>query len=217
MSGQQSPTYPKTLYTSSGLLPLTIRLISFSLFNASSGVKLFTSRFSISSRIWHSIGSSSWKKLSCIPPRVSPTSAIGLLVIPLLAVVCFKLFQNVIGTFHDAFGHTRHFGYMNTEGVFAATAFQFAQENDFIIYLLHRNVIVLDALEAFLHLVQLMVVRGKQAYVPWPEDVRGYAPQWPMQWKYRRKWKYRAPTHRTAPDCGRRGCSRCPPPRSSPP
>ena len=30
-----------------------------SLFSASSGVKLFTSRFSISSRIWHSTGSSS--------------------------------------------------------------------------------------------------------------------------------------------------------------
>ena len=51
---------------------------------------------------------------------------------------------------------------MNTEGVFAATALQFAQEDDFVIYLLHRNVVVLNTLEAFLHLVQLMVVRGKQ-------------------------------------------------------
>ena len=36
------------------------------------------------------------------------------------------------------------------------------QEDDFVIYLLHRNVVVLNTLEAFLHLVQLMVVRGKQ-------------------------------------------------------
>lgn len=39
--------------------PFTIRLMSFSLFSASSGVRLFTSRFRISSRIWHNTGSSS--------------------------------------------------------------------------------------------------------------------------------------------------------------
>ena len=63
-------------------LPLTIFLISFSLFNASIGVRLFTSRLSISSRIWQSIGSSNWKKLSCIPLLFSLTSANGLPEIP---------------------------------------------------------------------------------------------------------------------------------------
>ena len=75
MSGQQSKTYPKTLYTFSAYFPLTIFLISFSLFSASIGVRLFTSRFNISSRIWQRIGSSNWKKLNCIPPRFSLTSA----------------------------------------------------------------------------------------------------------------------------------------------
>ena len=51
MSGQQSKTYPKTLYTFSAYFPLTIFFISFSLFSASIGVRLFTSRFNISSRI----------------------------------------------------------------------------------------------------------------------------------------------------------------------
>ena len=40
MSGQQSKTYPKTLYTFSAYFPLTIFLISFSLFSASIGSKI---------------------------------------------------------------------------------------------------------------------------------------------------------------------------------
>ena len=48
-------------------LPSRIFLMSLSLFNASTGVRLFTSSPSISSRICVSTGSSSWKKLSCTP------------------------------------------------------------------------------------------------------------------------------------------------------
>ena len=44
--------------------PVIIFLISLSLFSASIGVRLFRSKFFISSRIWLSTGSSSWKKLS---------------------------------------------------------------------------------------------------------------------------------------------------------
>ena len=51
---------------------------------------------------------------------------------------------------------------MNTERMFAAATFQFAQKNHFIIYLLHRYIVILDALERFLHLVQLMIMSGKQ-------------------------------------------------------
>lgn len=51
---------------------------------------------------------------------------------------------------------------MNTEGVFASPTLQLTEENHFIVHFLHRHVIVLDAFEGFLHLVQLMVVRSKQ-------------------------------------------------------
>ena len=51
---------------------------------------------------------------------------------------------------------------MNTERVFAATPFQFTQENDFIIDFLHRHIIVLDAFEGLLHFIQFVIVRGKQ-------------------------------------------------------
>ena len=44
--------------------PVIILRISLSLFRASSGVRLFTSRFLISSRTWLSTGSSNLNKLS---------------------------------------------------------------------------------------------------------------------------------------------------------
>ncbi len=51
---------------------------------------------------------------------------------------------------------------MNTEGVLTATPLQLTQENDLVIYLLDRHIVILDAPETFLHLVQFMVVRGKE-------------------------------------------------------
>ena len=51
---------------------------------------------------------------------------------------------------------------MDTETVFTASGNQFAQEDHFVIDLLHRNIVVLDTLERSLHLVQLMIMRGKQ-------------------------------------------------------
>ena len=51
---------------------------------------------------------------------------------------------------------------MDTKGVFTTATFQFTQENDLIIHLLNGNIVVLDTLEAFLHLVQLVIVRSKQ-------------------------------------------------------
>ena len=44
--------------------PSRIFLMSLSLFNASTGVRLLISRPRISSRIWLNTGSSNWKKLS---------------------------------------------------------------------------------------------------------------------------------------------------------
>ena len=52
-------------------LPFTIFFISLSLFRASTGVRLLMSSPRISSRIWQSTGSSSLKKESCIPSRLS--------------------------------------------------------------------------------------------------------------------------------------------------
>ena len=51
---------------------------------------------------------------------------------------------------------------MDTKGVLTATLLQLTQEDDFPFCLLHRDVIVLDALEVLLHLVELVVVRGEE-------------------------------------------------------
>ena len=51
---------------------------------------------------------------------------------------------------------------MDTEGMLAAAPLQLAQENDPSVHLLDGHVIVLDTRIKFLHLVQLMVVRGKE-------------------------------------------------------
>ena len=51
---------------------------------------------------------------------------------------------------------------MDTERVLRATLLQLTQEDDLAVDLLYRDVVVLDALEALLHLVQLMVMRGEE-------------------------------------------------------
>ena len=51
---------------------------------------------------------------------------------------------------------------MNTEGVLRAAPLQLAHKNHLAVNLLHRHVVVLDALEVLLHLVQLVVVGGKE-------------------------------------------------------
>lgn len=56
-------------------LPVMIDLMSFSLLRAAIGVRLLMSVSRISSRIWLSTGSSSWKNDSCTPPcRALPIS-----------------------------------------------------------------------------------------------------------------------------------------------
>ena len=51
---------------------------------------------------------------------------------------------------------------MDTKGVLAASTLQFAEENHLAIHLLDTHIVVFDAVEAFLHLVELMVVGGKE-------------------------------------------------------
>ena len=51
---------------------------------------------------------------------------------------------------------------MDTKRVLTPTLFQFAQEDDLAFHLFDGDVVVLDALEVLLHLVQFMVVSGKE-------------------------------------------------------
>ena len=51
---------------------------------------------------------------------------------------------------------------MDTERVFRATTSQFTKEDHLVIHLLHRDIVVLDAREVLLHLVQLMIMCGKK-------------------------------------------------------
>ena len=53
---------------------------------------------------------------------------------------------------------------MDTETMFASAGDKFAKEYDFITYLLDRYIVILDALESLLHLVQLMVMGCKQGF-----------------------------------------------------
>ena len=89
--------------------PFTIFLISFSLFRASRGVRLFTSIFRISSRTWQSTGSSNWKKLSCIPSRLEAISAVGLDDIPCWRLSVSSWFKMVLARFTMLFGMPANF------------------------------------------------------------------------------------------------------------
>ena len=46
--------------------------------------------------------------------------------------------------------------------MFTPSSFQLAQEDDFAISLLHADIVVLDACEVLLHLVELVIVGGKE-------------------------------------------------------
>ena len=51
---------------------------------------------------------------------------------------------------------------MDTKGMLRATTLQLAEEDDFAIDLLHRDVVILDTGEVLLHLIQFMIVRSKE-------------------------------------------------------
>ena len=78
------------------------------------------------------------------------------------SIVLLQLLQNIVGTVHYAARHSGNLCHMNTEGVLAATRFQLAQEDNLAIHLLHTHVEVLDAREILLHLVQLVIMSGKE-------------------------------------------------------
>ena len=150
-----NPTYV------AGYFPLTIRLMSFSLFSASSGVRLFTSRFSISSRIWYNTGSSSWKKLRAACRRAFSHFNHRFGRDALLAVVLSSCSNISPARFTILLGIPAILATWIPKNAPRRRA-QFAQENDLIVDFLHRYIISSDALEGFLHSVQFMVVRGKE-------------------------------------------------------
>ena len=52
---------------------------------------------------------------------------------------------------------------MNTEGVFRTAARQFAEKDNAVIYFAHRDIVVLDAWETLFHVIQLVIVGGKES------------------------------------------------------
>ena len=80
----------------------------------------------------------------------------------LLAIVSLQLVQNGVSALYNAFRHTCQFRYMDTERVLTSSPFKFTEEDDLVIHFLHRYIVILDALEGLLHLVQLVIVGGKK-------------------------------------------------------
>ena len=146
MSGQQSKTYPKTLYTFSAYFPLTIFLISFSLFSASIGVRLFTSRFNISSRSLPAYLHDSRSLL----PTVYLLCPVGDYQIQAVSIShlhvsqCFSAYRPSLLHEYRKSVHYRHVP---------------VYEGRLLYYQLLSP--ILDALERFLHLIQFMIMRSK--------------------------------------------------------
>ena len=77
-------------------------------------------------------------------------------------IVILQLFENHIGTVHDAARHTGNLCHMDTERVLTASRFQFTQEDYLSVHLSHTHIEVLDARKVLLHLVELMIVGSKE-------------------------------------------------------
>ena len=69
----------------------------------------------------------------------------GRLAYALGGSIALHLLKYLLGTAHDALGHTGHVGYMDTEGVIGASGLELAHEDDLLIDLAHGDVEVLDA------------------------------------------------------------------------
>ena len=83
-----------------------------------------------------------------------------------VAVVGFELLQHLIGPVDDGMGHSGNFRHMDAEGVLAAALHQLAHEHHLAVNLLDTDVVVDDAFERALHLIELVVMRGKECLGP---------------------------------------------------
>ena len=81
-------------------------------------------------------------------------------------VVAFELVQDFVCPVHDSLRHTGQFGHVYTETVFASSPDELTQENNFVVDLFDRNVVVGDATETFLHFVKLVVMCGEKRFCP---------------------------------------------------
>ena len=76
--------------------------------------------------------------------------------------VGFELLEDNLGAAHDALGHAGYLCHMDTEGVLAATGHELAQEDNLVADLLDAHIVVAYGGELALHLVELMIVGGKE-------------------------------------------------------
>ena len=58
--------------------------------------------------------------------------------------------------------HARHLGHVNTETVIATTLHQFAHEEYFVADFFDRHIEIMDAFKTVSHVIQFMVMRGKE-------------------------------------------------------
>ncbi len=179
--------------------------ISLSLFNASIGVRLFTSRFLISSRTWLNTGSSNWKKLNWKP---SAAAAISLTGFAFTLPLAFSLqsippggypfpvvsgFRWNVSRYFSAYRPSWLHGYRNyvrylREPVYAGI----------LPYLkpLSPKHCSFDAFERTFHLIQFMIMSGKSV-LHGHSDAHGYIQRSPRQSRYHRKYLFRQLIERT--------------------
>ena len=83
-----------------------------------------------------------------------------------VAVVVLQLLEHLVGTFDDGGWHAGEFCDVDTEAVLTATLDQLTDKYHLAVDFLDAHVVVDDALEGLLHLVQLVVVGGEQRLGP---------------------------------------------------
>ena len=71
--------------------------------------------------------------------------------------------QSLLRRFKHLLRHTGHSGNMKTEAVSHTTFHQFAQEDDILAHLLHRNMEILYARIDFFKIVEFMIMSGEKS------------------------------------------------------
>ena len=77
--------------------------------------------------------------------------------------MCFLQFlKHFFCFFYHIGGHSCHFGYMNTETVFATALHELAQKENTSLDFLDRDRKILDTGKLVLHLIEFVIVSGKK-------------------------------------------------------
>ena len=90
---------------------------------------------------------------------------LSLVCCPQLLVVdsSLELLQDDICPRNNGSGHARELRYMNAKAMFRPASFELAKEDNLPVDFLHAHIKVFDAREGAFHLVQLMIVCGKES------------------------------------------------------